>query len=850
MKITPFNVVAKLPPELEPLREIAYNVWFSWNWEAVHLFIRLDPKYWESTYQNPALMLGAIPQERLEEVAQDDSFIANMKRVHERFKAYMSAPTWFDKNYPDAKDKKLAYFSLEYGIDVGLPIYSGGLGVLAGDHLKSASDLGLPLAAVGLLYRQGFMKQYLTADGWQREEYPVNDWYNMPVTRAHDAEGKPISAQVELAGEPCTFHIWTVQVGRIPLYLLDTDLPENKPEHRAITMRLYDGDRGVRLQQELVLGIGGLRALEALGIEPTVCHMNEGHSAFLTLERIRQIMHRYNLPRNEAWEIAWASQVFTTHTPVPAGNERFDPSLVQHYVGPGLKEIGMPWEELLALGRENPADTTEEFCLTVLALHHAAYCNGVSELHGHTSRALWRNLWPGQPVEEVPIGSVTNGIHARSFLSHDMVELLERYIGPKFEEEPMDFDVLDRVAEIPDVEIWRTHDRRRERLVWFARKRLRQQLLRRGASPHVLEEADQTLDPEALTIGFARRFAAYKRGTLLLNDPKRLHALLNNPQRPVQIIFAGKAHPSDTQGKELIKQLYHFIRREGFRNRIVFIEDYDINVARYLVQGCDVWLNTPRRPHEASGTSGMKAAVNGALNVSTLDGWWCEGYSPDVGWVIGSGETYDDHEEQDRLESGALYEILEQEVVPLFYDRGRDLLPRKWIARMKTAMRKVGAYFNSNRMVADYMNFAYRDAAANYVDMTSDGQAEAKGLAAWRARIRRYWSDVRIESVESNAQETLSVGDKLNVSARVRLGNLRPEEVSVHLYHGAIASPGEVTAGACARMQPDGDAHDGAYTYRCAVACLQSGRRGFALRVLPGHPDAVHPFEPGKVVWA
>ena len=850
MKITPFNVLAKLPQELEPLREIAYNIWFSWNWEAVQLFIRMDPTYWEKTYQNPTLMLGVIPQERLADIATDDSFVANMQRVHAQFRAYVEAPTWFAETFPDARDRTIAYFSTEYGIDVGLPIYSGGLGVLAGDFLKSASDLGLPLVAVGLLYRQGFMSQHLTADGWQRETYPENDWYNMPVTRACGGDGKPVCAQIELAGEPVMFEIWRVQVGRIPLYLLDTDLPENRPEHRAITNRLYDGDRAVRLKQELLLGIGGPRALNALGIEPAVCHMNEGHSAFLSVERVHQVMERYHLTRDEAWEVVWATTVFTTHTPVPAGNERFDPALVKQQIGPYVDQIGMSWEELLALGREDPSDAKERFCLTVLALHHAAYCNGVSELHGHTSRALWQKMWPELPTEEVPIRPVTNGIHSRSFLSHDMAELLDRYLGPKFIEEPMETSVWDRVATIPDVELWRTHERRRERLVWFVRKRLRRQLTRRGASPYLLAEAEQVLDPEALTIGFARRFAAYKRGTLILQDPERLLKLLNNSERPVQIIFAGKAHPMDDAGKGLIKELYHFIRREGFRNRMAFIEDYDINVARYLVQGVDVWLNTPRRPFEASGTSGMKAAVNGGLNLSTLDGWWCEGYSPGVGWAIGRGEVYDDPDEQDRLESGSLYEILEQEVIPLFYERGRDGLPKPWIARMKKSIQELGRYFNSHRMVSDYVHFAYLNGGHNYVEMTCDDQAKAKALASWRARVRAHWHEIRVEAVESNAETTLAVGDLLEVTARVRLGNLRPDEVVVQLSHGVIAKPGELSHEMCTRMEPDDAPADGVHTFRCSVPCRHSGRRGFAVRVLPTHPDVVHPFEPGRITWA
>lgn len=849
MKITPFNVMPRLPEAIEPLRDLAFNIWFSWNWEAVQLFIRLDPEYWEKTYQNPTLMLGVIPQERLAEVARDESFVANLQRVHAQLQEYMSQPTWFAKSWPEWKDRTIAYFSTEYGIDVGLPIYSGGLGVLAGDHLKSASDLGLPLVAMGLLYREGYLQQYLTADGWQQEAYPTNDWYNMPVTEVSDKEGKPLVCHMPLDGEDVAFQVWKVQVGRIPMYLLDTDLSENTPRNRSITTRLYVGERDMRLRQEILLGVGGVRALEAMGLDPHVCHMNEGHSAFMALERTRQAMKRHGFSREAAWEIVWASTVFTTHTPVPAGNERFDPNLVKRYLDPYLKEVDLTWEKFLAMGRENPANSAEEFCLTVLALHHAAWCNGVSKLHGATSRRLWSVLWPDVPSDEVPIRHVTNGIHTRSWLSHDMAELLDTYFGPRFLEEPTDFSVWQHVDKIPDVELWRTHERRRERLVWFARKRVRQQRERRGAQPYLINEAEQVLDPEALTIGFARRFAEYKRATLILEDPDRLAALLNNPERPVQIIFAGKAHPMDQAGKELMKDLIHFIRKEPFRNKIVFLEDYDINVARYMVQGADIWLNTPRRPHEASGTSGMKAAANGGLHVSTYDGWWCEGYSPDVGWVIGHGEEYDDPQKGARIESGALYDILEREIVPMFYERSGDKLPHAWIRRMKLSMKNLGSYYNTSRMVKDYTEKFYFGAAEHYAKLTADDAALATQMADWRTRLRKHWDAVKIERIESNAEEALGVGDTLQVTAQVRLGDLAPGDVSVELYHGPLAGSEEIASGSADTMQPE-ETQDGVTTYRCNVICQHSGRRAFSIRVLPSHPDLVHPFTPGLIRWA
>lgn len=850
MKVVHFDVMPRLPGELESLREIAFNLSYCWNWDAVRLFIRMDPEQWEETYQNPALMLGRLPQKRLEELAKDESFLADMKRVHERFKAYMEGTSWFKRSHPELGDKVFAYFSTEYGIDVSVPIYSGGLGALAGDHLKSASDLGLPLVAVGLLYREGYHSQYLTADGWQQERYPINDWYNMPVQRACGPDGKPARAEITLADKPVTFDIWKVQVGRIPLYLLDTDLPGNPAEHRAITQRLYVGDRDMRLRQEILLGVGGVRALAALGHEPCVCHMNEGHSAFMAVERVRQLMAKRSLTAAQAREIVWATTVFTTHTPVPAGNERFDAELVKTYMGPYVEKLGLSPDEFIAVGRENPSDQKEDFCLTVLALRYAAHNNGVSELHGETSRKMWNALWPGVPADEVPISSITNGVHAGSWLSHEMTDLFDRYLGPKLKEEPMDFSVYKRVEIIPDAEVWRTHEKRRERLVWFARKRLFQQLVRRGAAEHLAKDAEQVLDPQALTIGFARRFAAYKRATLLLSDPERLKRLLCDSERPVQLIIAGKAHPMDNLGKQMIKEIIHFIRGEDFRHRIVFLEDYDLNVARYLVQGADIWLNTPRRPLEASGTSGMKAAMNGALNLSTYDGWWCEGYSPEIGWVIGSGEEHATEDRQDEVESATLYDILEHEVIPQFYDRGRDGLPHRWIAKMKRSMQDVGAQFNTHRMVGDYLRKYYLGACGKFSDLTAGGQERAKSVSAWRERLERHWGGVQVEKVGAGSAKTVSVGDSLTVTANVRLGKLRHDEVEVQVYHGHLSRPGELDETHCVRMEPDGDAKDGLQVYKGELACRASGRRGFTVRVLPYHPDCVHPYLPGLIRWA
>ena len=564
-----------------------------------------------------------------------------------------------------------------------LPIYSGGLGLLAGDHLKATSDLGLPLAGVGLLYRDGYFRQYLNADGWQQEYYPPNDFYNLPVTQVTD-QGKPVKVQVDFPGRIVTVQVWKVHIGRCQLFLLDTNIPENTWEDREITSQLYGGDQQMRVKQEIVLGIGGVKALKAVGWNATAFHMNEGHSAFLALERIRTIMKESAVSFDVAFQVVRASNVFTTHTPVPAGNDTFPPSMMESYFKDFAGQIGMTLDDFLGLGRVNRTDKHEGFSMTVLALNFAANCNGVSILHGKVSRHIWKDVWPGLMENEIPISAITNGIHTRTWISTEMATLYDRYLGPNWARNAQDPGVWDRAEEIPDAEMWRTHERRRERLVAFTRRRLRQQLRRRGGTQSDLMEAEEILDPETLTIGFARRFAMYKRANLLLHDIERLKKMLMSKDRPIQIVFAGKSHPADNGGKEYIRQLIHFMRDQNIRRRVAFIEDYDINVARYLVQGVDVWLNTPRRPLEACGTSGMKAAANGALNLSVPDGWWDEGYDPAYGWSIGQGEEYDNYDLQDNIESAALFDLLEKEIVPQFYNRGADGLPRAWIGMMKS----------------------------------------------------------------------------------------------------------------------------------------------------------------------
>jgi glycogen phosphorylase len=727
------------------------------------------------------------------------------------------------------------------------------LGVLAGDHLKSASDLGLPLVGVGLLYQEGYFRQYLNPDGWQQELYPENDFYNLPLTLQRQLSGEPMIVEVEYPGRIVKAQVWLVQVGRVPLYLLDTNLKENQSEDRDITDQLYGGDHEMRIRQEIMLGIGGIRALEALGLRPAVCHMNEGHSAFLALERIKILMSQHQASFAEAREAATAGHVFTTHTPVPAGIDWFHPDLVDRYFAHYYRGLGLSRDEFLGLGRTNPLDSNGYFCMAILAMRLANRTNGVSRLHGRVSRQMWQEVWPLVPQDEVPILDVTNGIHPRSWISHDMADLFDRYLGPRWVERPADQTIWQRVALIPDEELWRTHERRRERLVAFARRRLRTQLQKRGSMPSEVSHAEEVLDPEALTIGFARRFATYKRATLLFHDVERLVRIVGDRQHPVQLIFAGKAHPRDNPGKDLIRQIIHHARRAELRNRVVFIEDYDMTIGRYLVQGVDVWLNTPRRPHEASGTSGMKATANGALNLSVLDGWWDEGFTAETGWAIGHGEEYseDQFSYQDQVEANAIYDLLEKEIVPLFYERGRDGLPRGWIARMKAAMSIHAGVFNTNRMVRQYVEECYYPSAERSQALMADGLQRAKALAAWKANVRKQWEQVRIERTwtEGPSVQELKVGDQLDVQAQVHLGTLNPTDVRVELYYGRLDSDGQIVTGQVVPMLTAQSKGSGRYVFAGAIPCRSSGRLGYALRIVPDHLDMGNPLEMGLVLW-
>lgn len=847
-----FTVIPALPAPLAPLRGLAYNLWWSWNLDAVDLFRRLDRDLWEQTGHNPVLILGTIKQGRLDEVATDDGFLAHMNRVYEMLTDYLNAPdTWFKRNHATSyPGLKIAYFSAEFGLTECLPIYSGGLGVLAGDLMKSASDLDIPLVGVSLLYQEGYFRQYLNVDGWQQESYPLNDFTNMPMVTERTATGQPLLVEVDYPGRKVAAQIWKVLVGRVPFYLLDANLASNRPEDRMITAQLYGGDLDMRMRQEIMLGIGGVRALSALGIEPTVCHMNEGHSAFMALERIRTVMHSQGVSFAQARQATSAGNVFTTHTNVPAAIDLFPPQMMDYYFGAFREDLQLSRDEFLRLGQNLNSPTDGNFSMAVLALRLAAHANGVSKLHGKVAREMWQSLWPQLPVDEVPITSISNGVHVSSWISSDMAGLFDRYLGPRWTERPFDQTVWSLVDRIPDEELWRTHERRRERLVAVVRMRLRRQLDRRGATALEIAQADEVLDPDICTLTFARRFATYKRALLLFSDPDRLARILNDPKRPVQIIFAGKAHPHDNPGKEFIRQLIHLARREDLRHRIVFLEDYDINVARYLVQGSDVWLNTPRHRQEASGTSGMKAAANGAINVSTLDGWWCEGFAPEVGWAIGRGEVYSDDQYGDKVEAQALYDILEKDVIPLFYERNSHDLPHSWIAKMKASMRTITPFFNTHRMVQEYAERCYLPSETQYRSLTSDGYAQARELTNWLTNIQQHWNEVRIGAIEGDDHEGITVGTEIKVQVRINSGAFKPDDLLVQVYYGAIDAEGQIQRDGVEALQSVSQNSDGSYLYRGVICCVRSGLQGYAIRIQPRHPLLGSAGIPGLVLWS
>ncbi len=847
-----YHVVPSLPKNLEKLREIAYNLNWSWNPDARELFRRLDRDLWVETNHNPVMMLGNMSQSRLEDVSHDDGFCSHLNRVYNSLQEYLKEKTWYQKSYEDSGSFNIVYFSAEFGLTECLQNYSGGLGVLAGDHLKASSDLGIPLIGIGLLYKVGYFQQYLNSDGWQLERYEINDFDNLPMQRVLNKDGESLIVSVTFFDREVFFQVWKIQVGRVPLFLLDTNINLNSETDRKITETLYGGNVETRIQQEIILGIGGIRTLHAMGTKPMVCHMNEGHSAFLSLERMRLLIQQSGLSYKEAKEIGYYSNIFTTHTPVPAGIDVFSNELVEKYLGSYYKnELKISGEEFYSLGTIYKDKQSSVFNMAHLAMNTAGYVNGVSKLHSSVSKKMWVSGYRGVPFNEIPIGHVTNGIHIRSHISREMEQLFIQYLGEKWIENPSLKELWERVDRIPDEELWRTHERRRERLVAFARSRLRKQIISRGGSQAEIERATEVLNPSALTIGFARRFATYKRATLIFRDIERLSDIINDKEYPVQFIFSGKAHPKDDEGKRLIQEIVQIAKEDRFRRKVVFIENYDLNVARYLVEGCDIWLNNPRRPLEASGTSGMKIISNGGLNFSILDGWWDEGFDPEVGWKIGNGEEYIDPDYQDELESRQFYNTLENQIVPLFYALGEDKLPRGWISMVKSSMKKLGPFFNTHRMAREYFEKYYAPSFKKRSILIEKEGNTVKELASWKERIKQNWSQIKvINTLTNGSPKQVFVGEDFPVKAEIDLGNLTPEDVEVQLYFGPVDKQDDPNYSTTVIMNSNSKKSNGYYLYTGNIVSQSSGQKGFTIRIVPKNNLLINPFELGVVYWA
>ncbi|GAC1324942.1 MAG: glycosyltransferase family 1 protein [Mycobacteriales bacterium] len=856
---------AALPEPLAPLGELVMNLRWSWHAESLDLFEAVDATVWESCGHDPVRLLGEVSAERTARLAKDRRFLRRLSDAAEDLQEYLGGARWYQQQVAGGADlpAAIAYFSPEFGITEVLPQYSGGLGILAGDHLKAASDLGVPILGVGLLYRSGYFKQSLSADGWQLERYPPIDPYGLPLTLLAEPDGSPLRVEVGLPeGRVLRAQVWRAQVGRVPLLLLDSDVEDNAPAERQVTDRLYGGGSEHRLLQELLLGIGGVRALRAYARltgtpAPEVFHTNEGHAGFLGIERIRELTdaeHGPGLAFDEALEAVRAATVFTTHTPVPAGIDRFPRELIaKQFGGPGAF-AGVPVERILALGAEPAAGAEADpdpamFNMAVMGLRLGQRANGVSRLHGEVSREMFAGLWPGFDTAEVPIGSITNGVHAPTWVAREVMELGAREIGPDLTLDSASWDAVDQVA---DDSIWAVRRVLRAGLVEEVRRRLRQSWLQRGATEAELGWVDGVFDPDVLTIGFARRVPSYKRLTLMLRDPERLTALLLDQERPIQVVIAGKSHPADDGGKALVQQMVQFADDAGVRHRIAFLPDYDIGMAKYLYAGCDVWLNNPLRPLEACGTSGMKSALNGGLNLSIRDGWWDEMYDGENGWAIPTADGVDDPDRRDDLESAAFYDLLERSVRPRFYgSRGDDGIPHRWVAMVRHTLRTLGPQVLATRMVRDYVERLYAPAAASSRRLADDSYAEARALAGWLTGVRREWAGVRVGHVEtSGVGDTPEIGSTLAMRALVDLGGLTPEDVVVEAAYGRVDESDQLHGVTTVRLSVVDRGEDGQHRYEGNVPLEHTGAFGYTVRVLPHHRLLGSDAEPGLVVSA
>ncbi len=850
--LRPVTALSEIPEKISRLHELARNMWWATNLRARQLFASMSPALWTSTKHSPLRILEEIKPERMQELVNNTKFMAAYNHVMKKFDDYMASGC-VDVNEALRVEKPVAYFSTEYGVHESLPIYSGGLGVLSGDHLKSASDLKLPLVAVGLLYRNGYFRQSIDDHGKQIPLYPINNFAHLPVSCVTDkTDGKPILVDIDMPGRTLYAQIWKVQVGRIPLYLMDTDVAANTEEDRRITARLYEADRNLRIQQEILLGMGGIRLLRKLKITPSVYHMNEGHSAFMVIERIRAYMHEQQLTFQEAFERVRSNTVFTTHTPVDAGNERFSLDLMERYFKSYAESLGLSWKDFLRLGRIDGPERGGNFEMTVLALKTASRANGVSLIHGIVSQHMWRDLWKGVPIPEIPIQHVTNGVHVPSYVGAPIKLLLDRHVGkPWISAEPTD-PIWDKVDSIPDDEFWTAKLQQKEALLDTLRISIPNFMRKYGIAANKEQSLRKNITPETLIIGFARRFAPYKRATLLFANPDRLEKLLNQAGKNVIIVFAGKAHPADHAGIELIQQVIQYAQEDRFLGRIFFIEDYSLAVSRLMAQGCDVWLNTPRRPHEASGTSGQKVPVNGGVNLSVSDGWWCEGYNRENGWTIGPvvEKSLPTQDQNDYADAEDLYNLLEKSIVPLYFEAGEGNLPTRWIQVSKNSMKSLTSMYSSDRMLRDYINGFYAPAALRNAETHNNNRQVAKHIAQWKQNLPVRFASLSIKEIIMNGveNESISCGHPITIKVNVHQGQMQKEEILTQFVFGPINDNGDYTEKPSIinlELKSEGET----LTYEGSYTADHNGRYAYGIRVMPITDGLESPLESGFVLW-
>ena len=844
------TVNPQLPKRISKLSDIANNLWWSWNTEALRLFKDIDIDLWETIEKNPVKFLKLVSQEKLELISQDQIFLKKYDRITKNFEEYMnSKSTWFDKNYPENKNNLIAYFSAEYGLDQILPIYSGGLGILSGDHLKSASDLGLPFVAVGLLYKDGYFDQKINSYGEQQTEYQKLDINNLPIQTVKNDKGDDLVIFIKFPKRRLYLKVWQINVGRIKLYLLDSDIDQNNPEDRDVTLKLYGGDQEMRIRQEMVLGMAGTKLLKTLELNPTVYHMNEGHSAFLTLELMKDIIEERKVSFNIAKDIASAKTVFTTHTPVPAGNDIFPVELIEKYFKDYWKLLGIEKDEFLKLGMKQNSGLDNRFNMGILALKIAGKKNGVSKLHGAVSRELFSDVWPEIAADESPITYVTNGIHTCSWLDPKLKELYNEYLIPYWQDNIHDDQVWEKIANIPNEKLWDVHMQRKNRLLKEIKENITKRFRNSGISYEEISEITSKLDPNVLTIGFARRFATYKRATLLFKDLERITQILNDKNRPVQLIFAGKAHPKDTEGQELIKYIHEISMKPQFKGKIFLLENYNMSLSRYLISGVDVWLNNPRRPMEASGTSGQKASVNGVINFSVLDGWWAEGYNQKNGWIIGTNAEYDSYEIQDKLDSESIYNTLENKIIPMYYEKDKNGISINWIEMMKNSIISTGGKYSTSRMVVDYTNKLYMP-LCNQVNKYYSNIETVAEYNTWKNNLYSSWKDIKIEQINNLDNITVDAGNNIKVECKVLLPNVDIENIEVEVYYGKVLDNGMVEKIDIIPMELiKEDKENKEYTFSAKLELTTGGNYGYTFRVMPKHEMLLDKENLNLVKW-